>query len=261
LALGDGAFGAKLGALADDVLGRGVLVAGLAGAAACGRKLGEPGRPLGFELGALLAGRELGFAGAELAELGDDGGVSPGVLVREPPPLAAALAAAASAGLEAPRTGAGALFDGGGVATVWPDAEKAEPARGAVAGRAGLAGACFDGLDDAAAGRPPLEPAADDPESDDDPDGVAAGADGAGRLGACPALDAGAGREDAEAEPDGAEAGRDGADAGPDGAAVEPDGAEAGRDGAEAGREEVGAGRAGAAEAAGAALVAAGGAD
>jgi hypothetical protein len=119
LALGDGAFGAKLGALADDVLGRGVLVAGLAGAAACGRKLGVPGRPLGFELGAPLAGLVLGFAGAELAELGDDGGVSPGVLVRAaPPPLAAALAAAASAGLEAPRTGAGALFDGGGVATV-----------------------------------------------------------------------------------------------------------------------------------------------
>ncbi|HST81802.1 MAG TPA: hypothetical protein VLL08_08725 [Kineosporiaceae bacterium] len=123
LALGGDAFGAKLGALADEVLGRGVLVAGLAGAAACGRKLGAPERPLvlGVELGGLLAGRVLGFAGAELleAEFGDEGGVSPGVLVRAaPPPLAAALAAAASAGLEAPRTGAGALFAGGGVATV-----------------------------------------------------------------------------------------------------------------------------------------------
>ena len=125
MALGDDgdAWGAKLGALADEVLGRGVLVAGLVDGAACGRKLGVAERPLvpGAELAGLLAGLVPGFAAVELveAEFGDEGGFSPGVVVRAaPPPLAAARAAAASAGLEAPRTGAGALFTGGGVATV-----------------------------------------------------------------------------------------------------------------------------------------------
>ena len=184
--------GAKLGALADAFAGRGVL----AGGAACGRKLGavERAELLEAELGELLAGRLTGRAaeldGAELEALGDDGGVRPGVLVRPaPPPLAAARAAAASAGLEAPRTGATGLFVGAGV--VFAGVEKAELERplGAGAGRVLLDADCDDGLDGAAVGR--LLPDPDEVEAPEDggvgrdpPEGAGAGRVGAGRAGA-----------------------------------------------------------------------------
>jgi hypothetical protein len=202
--------GAKVGALADGVFpGRGALVTGLAGAADCGRKLCVPERAglaaglLEAGLGLLLtAGRdvgrdEAGLAVGELEAVGDDGGVSPGVPGRaELPPLATARAAAASAGLEAPRTGAAGLFDGGGVAIVGPEAE--------AAGRTLLD--CDDELDGVALDRPLL---------DDDPDS----ADGDG-------LDA-AGRALPEPELEGVAAGRDGTAVGRAGAGRE-DGVDAG---------------------------------
>jgi hypothetical protein len=90
------------------------------------------------------------------------------------------------------------LVDGGGVAIVGPD-ENAEPGRTLLevedAGRAGLEDDGFDGLDDAAGERPPLDPEPDDdPDDDPEPDGVPDDVEGA---------DAG---DDARAEAAGAEA-------------------------------------------------------
>jgi len=149
---------------------------------------------LGAELGALLTGGRAAAGrdgpepeGAVPEALGDED--SPGVLERpEPPPLATARAAAASAGLDAPRTGAAALFDGGGVATVGPDDDPEPDVTGRTlldAGRLLLDADC-GGLDGTAVGRPLLDPAEDV--------GVAAG--GAGRALPEPALGgAGVGRE------------------------------------------------------------------
>jgi len=95
-----------------------------------------------------VAGREAAVPAGGALEFGDDGGFRLGVLRLALPPLATARAAAASAGLAAPRTGAAELLDGAGVATVGPDAD-------AAAGRALL---------DCGAGRllpDPVEP--DDP--------------------------------------------------------------------------------------------------
>jgi hypothetical protein len=195
-----------------EVAGRGALGADLAGGAACGRKLCVPERAglLEAELGEPLAGR-LAAAGAELdaeLELGAEGGVAPGVLRPEAPAAPARAAAAASAGLEAPRTGGGALLDGGGVATVGPDADGAgRTLLDAGAGRLVL-GVELAG---AAAGRPLLAP--DEAEPDD---AGAAEAGAAAGVAAAGAADVGAGRplDGAGAGRAGAVAGRAGADAG-----------------------------------------------
>jgi hypothetical protein len=193
--------GAKVAELEDDVPGRGVPVAGLAGAA-CGRKLLAPERGALDDGGGLLApGLVPGRAGADEPDpvevgLADGGEFSPGVLrVDDPPPLATARAAAASAGLEAPRIGATALLEGGGVAIVGPDAEPEAAGTGRTLLDCEDGRELDDGLDGTAVGRP-LPEADDDSE---DVDGVAE----AGRP-----LDA--------PEPDGVAAGRAGAAAGRD---------------------------------------------
>lgn len=78
----------------------------------------------GAELGVLVTGGRAGGRDEDGLDVGALGaGLRPGVLGRAeaPPPLATARAAAASAGLEAPRIGAGVLFAGAGVATVGPE--------------------------------------------------------------------------------------------------------------------------------------------